>query len=297
MHVRHVVVGLALGHLSDQAVTRAMSLARSFGARLSVVHGAGVESGGLGAARRAFLAKHREAAGRAAREQARGKLELLVEDPVYAGQPLDEYLHVSPETGADALLAFAKAHGADLIVLGGHRHRALLDLGGTARAVLGRASVPVWVEPGEPTRFERILAPVDLSELSTTVLEAARELGTRFKVPVRVLHVFAPPDFAYDPLGGPVPEPADLVAELRASERESLRALVARFDWGPLPAEVEHAEGEPAHGIVARAAETDLTVLGTHGHTGLARLVLGSTAERVLRHARGPVLVLPAHAG
>lgn len=293
MQIRRIVVGLELGKLSDQAVLRAMGLAREFGARLDVVHGSGVALPQHGVARRAFFAEHAARAGASAREAARGKLELLVEDPVYAKLPLDDYLHVRAEPGAQALLQFAREHDADLLVIGAHRHRKLLDFGGTGRAVLGRSPCPVWVEPAEARRFERVLAPIDLSPSTELVLRAARSLAARFVVPVRVLHVFVPPEIAYDPEGGPNAGPTYVVDDLRAAEQDASRELVAGFDWGALPVETEFAAGDPAEEIVARAGASDLIVMGTHGHTGLARAVLGSCAYRVLAQGRGPMLVVP----
>jgi nucleotide-binding universal stress UspA family protein len=295
MDLRRIVVGLELGKLSDQAVVRAMALARDFGARLDIVHGAGIVGPVHGSRRQAFATQHGEAALERAREVARGKLELSVEDPAFAGRPLDEYLHVSPLSGSQALLAFAREHGADLLVLGSHRRRRLLDLGGTARGVLAHSTCPVWMEPAEAHRFERVLAAVDLSPVSARALATARALAARFVVPVRVLHVFVPPAFAYDPLGGDALR-ARAVSALREEEQAEARELVARLDWGALPLETLHDEGEPAERIVARAGPADLTVMGTHGHGPIARALLGSCAERVLRSAQGPVLVLPEHA-
>ena len=296
MELRHLVVGLELGQLSNQAVARAMSLAREFGARLEVVHGAGLEGRHLTPARRAFLVRHGGDALARATAAARGKLELMVEDPVFAGRPVEDYLRVRPEVAAEALLAAVRASGADLLVIGAHRQRKPFDFGGTGRAVLARSPCPVWVEPADGQRFERILAPVDLSPSTDLVLAAARSLAARFDVPVRVLHVFVPPELAYVTPLEPGPRPASVIDALREEERGATRALVGAFDWGPLPVETEFAEGQAADVILAHAGPRDLVVMGTHGHTGLARAVLGSTAYRVLRHAVGPMLVVPQRA-
>lgn len=293
MEIRRIVVGLELGHLSDQAVVRGMSLAREFGARLDVVHGAGVEAPHLGAQRRAFFAEHAAGALERAQAAARGKLELLVEDPAFAARPLEEYLHVEPDSAARALLRFARAHATDLIVIGAHRHRKPLDFGGTARAVLASSRCPVWMEPAGARRFERVLAPIDLSPSTTLVLAAARSLAARFVVPVRVLHVCDPPAFAFDPVGGTSPAPTYVVDALLEQERAATRTLVAAFDWGALPVETEFASGDPSTEILRHGSAADLVVMGTHGHSGLSRAVLGSCAERVLRRAEIPVVVIP----
>jgi nucleotide-binding universal stress UspA family protein len=260
------------------------------------VHGAGVEGGRFASARRAVLAAHAEEALARATAAARGKLELLVEDPLFAGRPVDEYLRVRTESGAEALLATVRERAADLLVLGAHRVRRPFDLGGTARAVLAHSSCPVWVEPADGRRFERVLAPIDLSPAAELVLRSAHAIAARFTVPVRVLHVFTEPGLALPRETGAPLVPAGAVARLRDEEHAAVRALVERFDWGALPVEAEFADGDPAKVIVERSGDADLVVMGTHGHTGLSRAVLGSCAYGVLRHGSGPMLVVPAHA-
>jgi len=296
MQVRRIVVGLELGKLSDAAIARAMQLGRSFDARVDVVHGIGIEPLHRGAAGASRWAEHVAESEARTRAACRGKLELLVEDPKYAETPVDEYLHVRPEPGAQALLEFAEHHRADVIVIGSHHHRRLFDFGGTSRAVLARSPCPVWVEPTTAERFERVVAPIDLSVSSELVLDAAQTLGERYDVPVTVLHVFVPPAFAYDPEGGVAAGPSYVVDGLRDDERASLGKLVEEHDWKGVRVTTELAEGEPSTKIVELAGANDLIVMGTHGRTGLSRAVLGSCAYRVLKHGTGPMLVVPQSA-
>jgi nucleotide-binding universal stress UspA family protein len=292
MELHSIVVGLELGNLSDHAVTRAIELARAFGARLDVVHGVDAEPPTLGASRKAFYAEHAARAEVRGRDAARVKLGALVAGSAWADRPVDELLHVSAKSGAKALLD--QARHADLVVLGAHRHRKLLDFGGTGRAVLARSPCPVWVQPGETRAFPRVLAAVDLSPSSALVLEAARSMAQRFGASVSVLHVFTPPSFAYDPEASSGVGPTYVIDGLRDDERTALRELVAGFDWRGVSARDVFVEaGEPAQEIVERAGGRDLVVMGTHGHTALARAVLGSCAYRVLKHGEGPMLVVP----
>lgn len=87
-----------------------------------------------------------------------------------------------------------------------------------------------------------------------------------------------------------------LKAEFEQMGHETLRAAATRVrgvsePWQFVPF------GEPVREILAAAREwrADLLVLGTHGRSGLARMLIGSTAEGVLRHATCPVLIVPAH--
>jgi nucleotide-binding universal stress UspA family protein len=86
---------------------------------------------------------------------------------------------------------------------------------------------------------------------------------------------------------------AELLADLKRTGQALLTAAAARLD-GAVPPWQFLREGPPSREIIAAAREwnADLLVLGTHGRSGLARMVLGSTAEAVLRHAPCPVVVV-----
>lgn len=137
-------------------------------------------------------------------------------------------------------------------------------------------------------RLRRILVPVDFSECSKQALEYALALAEHFGAELTLLHVA--------PRIPPVPEfgPVDEVAVREArKELEALRVRVSAV----LPSHTVLSAlwaGEP-HVEIVRAAEEraiDLIVLSTHGRTGLARILMGSTAEKVVRHAKCPVLIV-----
>jgi nucleotide-binding universal stress UspA family protein len=150
--------------------------------------------------------------------------------------------------------------------------------------------------------IDRILCPVDLSPCSRTALRYAAALARWYEAWVTVVHVFrqAPVvDTAAAALGGGVYAPPLALAEV---ERDVLTHRVAEFvaqtpDAGGVALHV--CEGLNVREEILREAgalPADLIVLGSHGLTGVKRLVLGSTAEDVLRHATTPVLIVPAHA-
>lgn len=150
--------------------------------------------------------------------------------------------------------------------------------------------------------IDRILCPVDLSVNSRAALRYAAALGKWYDAAVTVLHVFrqAPiVDTAAATLGGAVyAAPVTLSdVDLRAL-KERVAAFVADTP-GAGAVSIEVREGINVREEILREAGAqgaDLLVLGSHGLTGVKRLVLGSTAEDVLRHATTPVLVVPAHA-
>lgn len=130
--------------------------------------------------------------------------------------------------------------------------------------------------------LKRILAPFDWSELSMRAFRVARELAQERGAEVVVLYVLPLPTLMY----GPAP----------AEHLEHMRAELCQACAGNSQPRVEHvvAEGEPAAAIVRAAKERDcdLIVMGTHGRSGLDRLITGSVAEEVIRKASCPVLAI-----
>jgi nucleotide-binding universal stress UspA family protein len=142
-------------------------------------------------------------------------------------------------------------------------------------------------------RLRRILVPLDFSGQSRQALDCAVPLAATFGAKISLLHVVQPPVVMRTmPDGGiAVPVNTDRLVELAGERLEEMAA-------GFLPARVRGnrsvREGSPAYEIIAaaEALKADLIVLSTHGFTGLKRVLLGSTAERVVRHAHCPVLTV-----
>ncbi|MCC6419212.1 MAG: universal stress protein [Gemmataceae bacterium] len=135
--------------------------------------------------------------------------------------------------------------------------------------------------------LKTILHPTDLSERSDFAFRLACSLASAHGARVIVLHVFEVPTVPY---GGVMTPPPAESPEEQARVRDQVRRLQS-----PVPGvgvETRLAHGDPAAEILHAAHETgcDLIVMGTHGRTGLARLLLGSVAEKVLRAASCPVL-------
>lgn len=135
--------------------------------------------------------------------------------------------------------------------------------------------------------IKTILHPTDFSKPSEYALRFACALARDYKARLLLLHVVEPPVY-YGELGMTVPLPADFHESLH----KRLEHLVAA-DAG-VPVETVLIEGGAAKEIlrVAEEQHCSLIVLGTHGRTGLSRVLLGSVAEDVIRHSRVPVLTL-----
>ena len=150
-------------------------------------------------------------------------------------------------------------------------------------------------------RITRILVPTDFSEASDTALAEARDLAATLGARLRIVHVFDDPFVAsVISADGQMVMPPDLRASLMqeadARLRQSLGTGVTR-DHGE---EAALLTGPVAASIVddARTHAVDLILMATHGRGGMAHLLLGSVAERVVRTAPCPVMtVRPQQSG
>ncbi len=139
--------------------------------------------------------------------------------------------------------------------------------------------------------FTTILLPTDFSGCSAEAARAASRLADRFGSRLIVLHVLDEPA-ALDPMfRGEVPLEL-LRGRMEQYVREEMESfLKAHFD-GVAGVETRTASGVPYREIIREARESGagLIVIGTHGRTGVERVLFGSTAEKVVRMAPCPVL-------
>ncbi|HKT80934.1 MAG TPA: universal stress protein [Vicinamibacterales bacterium] len=143
-------------------------------------------------------------------------------------------------------------------------------------------------------RIRSVLFATDLSNASNAAFAAAIALAGRYRASLTVLHVISP----LIPL---VPEQTLAVGAWRDIENETrvwatrrIAKLVERARRVGVQAVGRIVDGEPATQIVraARASKTGVLVIGTHGRTGVSRLLLGSVAQRVVGAASCPVLTV-----
>jgi len=139
--------------------------------------------------------------------------------------------------------------------------------------------------------FRRLLVPHDLSRPADRALRLAAELAEAHDGDVLVLHVVAPfYPFADLPYGAQISLD---VREIAQSAKEQLEARVAKvLRRSSVPVTCRVRIGEAFQQIMDAASGRSAIVMSTAGHTGLARLVIGSVTEKVVRHATVPVLTL-----
>jgi nucleotide-binding universal stress UspA family protein len=139
--------------------------------------------------------------------------------------------------------------------------------------------------------FDKILCAVDFDESSTVVLNFARELAQQNDATLCVLHVAPLPLNATE--FSPIPmDPYPVWEKTARAELEKLAA--AHLGGRGVSYKIETRSGEAADGILAQAQEmeADLIVLATHGRRGVSHFLIGSVAERVIRRASRPGLVV-----
>ena len=140
---------------------------------------------------------------------------------------------------------------------------------------------------------KRILVPLDFSEPSRRALEYAVVLAKPFAASLDLLHVVPDPFIAH-PGAGDAPLPRPLLDQLQQDAHRRLDEALPPDDRNAFGAHSVVRVGDPLIEIAeyARLEEVDLIVMGTHGRTGIPHLLFGSVAERVVRTAPCPVLIV-----
>ncbi len=147
-----------------------------------------------------------------------------------------------------------------------------------------------------PVRFRigRILVPMDFSEHSRKALRYARPFAEQFGAQLTLLHVIEPvvlpTDFGYVPA-----TPVDLDEQRMQDARKQLSGIAGELG-ATVPVDFIVRLGRSWKEIVetAKNKHMDLLIIATHGYTGLKYALLGSVAEKIIRHAPCPVLVVRA---
>lgn len=140
------------------------------------------------------------------------------------------------------------------------------------------------------TTIKKILCPVDFSEVSLNAARKAAELARQTEASLLLLHVIDQPSYFLEASGQSGPY---MWEDYERTARERLTSLAGRLGDAP-STEVRVVLGRPPEAIAreSQSTESDLVVMGTHGRTGAAHLVLGSVAERVARISPVPVMTV-----
>ncbi len=137
--------------------------------------------------------------------------------------------------------------------------------------------------------FKKILVPTDGSEANEIVVEKGLGLARLLGARVTALFVVDTSTFKGVP-------PDELITTLRGhmevKGNEVLEGIVEMGEEKGVEVEKSLVQGHPDEMIIEESKDHDLIVIGTHGRSGISRLLMGSTAERVVRFAKCPVMVI-----
>lgn len=204
---------------------------------------------------------------------------------------------------SDALLEWIGRHRPDLVVVGtrGKSEIAQALIGSVSAQLIDRSPVPVLI--ARRATLERVVVAVDGSDIATEAVASVKRWPFLSTTTIRTLSV-APEPVMWWPVehlrGTPEPEAderdaaADVLMEHDATAAEAASALAA----AGFAVQPEVRKGPAAAAIVTflREWDADLVIMGSHGRTGVSRLLLGSVARNVLHHAECSVLVIRRHA-
>lgn len=210
----------------------------------------------------------------------------------------------------DAICDLETKLRAELIVVASHGYGAMRRalLGSTAERIVRHSPCPVLVIHerehefiGEPRDVEapsisitHIVAPTDFSDCSLVGVRHAVALARRYQARITIVHAVnlnyvAPTDFAIAYDFNALTEAAHKAAE------ETMATFLASIRTEEISLQAHVRPGTPIDVVCNFATESraDLVVTATHGHTGLSHALIGSTAEKLVRYAACPVLVIP----
>jgi universal stress protein A len=145
--------------------------------------------------------------------------------------------------------------------------------------------------------YDKILVPIDFSEHSKRTVSYATKTASRHNSTIYLLHVFQVPDYVVTPYARRRQNCAEVQSQVDAAEqeaRENLEAFAEDLSKKGVKVQSYLRVGYPFDEIVLMANHfnVDLIIIGSHGRGAISRLLVGSTAERVVEHAPCPVLVV-----
>ena len=147
--------------------------------------------------------------------------------------------------------------------------------------------------------LKRILVPTDFSKFSQSALQYAAAFSEKFGAELYLLHVVQDLAVFIPDMITVTPPPSPSLEQLSSAARAAFDRLIKDNQLLHLKIHREVREGTPFYEIIRFAKDTniDLIVMGTHGHTGLVHVLMGSVSEKVVRKAPCPVLTVrhPEH--
>jgi nucleotide-binding universal stress UspA family protein len=299
LQVRNVLVAIDFSAPSLEAIEAALPLIKHFGADLHLVHVFEPD----------YLASSMVAIPLVVPEleigqRVRRRLRDVAKD--YSVPLHRENIHAIKGRPFEEICRLAQEIDIDLIVLATRGNTGLkhLALGSTAERVVRYSACPVLVVRGSDSKkksaqqlatFRKILVPVDFLDCSMKGLEYAKALTREFKAKLILLHSIALQYYVASDEYARYDFPL-LMRQVERAAQQQMSDLVQQTNWNGIEVETALQNGHAGQQICEEASDrkADLIAISTHGRTGFKHVLLGSTAEYVVRHASCPVLVVPS---
>ena len=306
LQIRNVLVPVDFSVASLEAIEFALPLAKRFGADLHMVHVFEPDYPLSSMAALPLVVPELEVGRRVRRHlkdvARKYSIELRRENThALKGRPFEEICRLARDRDIDLIVTSTRGNT-------GLRH---LALGSTAERVVRYSPCPVLVlRPSDKKKklgrngkmskarltFDKILVPIDFSECSMGELAYARRIAKQFGSKLVLMHSVALQYYITSDEYARYDLPL-LTQQAEKTARNHMRDLIEKTDWEGVKVESSIQIGHAGQQVCARAdaEHTDMIVTSTHGTTGFKHILLGSTAEYVVRHASCPVLVVPSH--
>jgi nucleotide-binding universal stress UspA family protein len=290
--IRKLLLATDFSPPADVALQQAMNIARHAGAELVIAHAHPVTAAQSTIAQTARL--HSDVITQVSQRaiaDAHRQLEQLFERVTDQGVKVSTLLVDSP--AGDGIATAAREVGADLVVVGSQGRTGLsrLFLGSVAEKILRACDVSVLIARNSAGAggFRRLAVATACAPRAASAVETARGLAAPGAV-MQLLHCWQIPAIYSEYATALVPVAAELAKEADATGDK----WVSRYRAPGLDVRFVSLQGAPAHTIVQQLSEdpADMVLLGSHGRRGFERLLLGSVAERVARHAPCSVLIV-----
>lgn len=197
---------------------------------------------------------------------------------------------------AETIVEYADAAHADLIVMGTHGRTGVRRMvsGSVTEHVTRAADVPVFTVRGDgetpaPADYEDVLVPTDGSGCAEAAVDVALDLATAFDAEIHAVSVV---DVNTVAAQSELTNARLVLDELEDQAQAAVDRVADRTRSRGLGGETAVLQGSPASALMDYTEENgvDVVVMGTHGRSGLGRFLLGSTTERLIRHASVPVM-------
>ncbi|WP_442505435.1 universal stress protein [Novipirellula sp. SH528] len=282
--MKTIVVATDFSERSDRAIRRAKLLASEFDSKIHLVHVVDDDQPQV------IVQAERDASTKLLEELTHtlGEIDAVKYDfRVVLGNPF---------TG---ITQAARDIDADLIVIGPHRRQLLRNIlvGTTAERTIRTAVRPVLMANGVPTGpYRRAIVATDLSSYSETTIRTVKSLGLFDRLTVTLLHVFSVPATALMSRASLSDfEKRAFVMGERKRASEEVKSFIDRIDIEGFSMLLKPSTLDTADTICSTAEElsAELIVVGTCGRSVIARALMGSVTESVLRNSNRDILAIP----